>query len=118
MPSYRRAPDEAVVTETTTSATLNASGVSVLGTIGSTGGGSANWSIGAPIAGKRKTIISTNNTTVANTVITSTASITFNGTNNKLSFAAAGNSMIHMIGITPTRYFILGSTGITLSSTS
>lgn len=117
MPSYRRSPDEAVVTETTTSATLNPSGVSLLGTIGSTGGGSANWVIGVPIAGKRKTIISTNNTTVANTVLTTTSSITFNGTNNKLSFAAAGNSMIHMVGVSATRYFILGSTGVTLSST-
>lgn len=118
MPSYRRAPDWAVVTESTTSATLNGSGVSVLGTIGSTGGGSANWSLAAPVAGKFKTIISTNNTTVANTVITTTASITFNGTNNKLSFAAAGNSMIHMAALTPTRWFIIASTGVTLSTTS
>ncbi len=115
----RRVPDQTVVTEGTTTATLGGSGTSILGTPGSTGGGSANWILAAPVPGKDKTIISTNNTTVANTVITTTASITFDGNKNKLSFAQTTQaSAVTLKALTSTRWMILASTGVTLSSTS
>lgn len=119
MPSYRRAPDEAVVTQTTTAASgiLSASGVSLLGTIGSTGGGSANWQLSPPIPGKRKYIISANNTTIANTVIApSSSAVTFDGTNGKLTFSAAANAAIELIGLTSTRWSIMYSTNVTVGS--
>ena len=115
MPTYRNAPEGVVITPATTATALPYGGVSLLNTTA----GSANYLLEAPVAGIKKYIFSFGNTTVANTVITSTASITFNGTNNKLAFAqTAGGASISLVGISATRWGILASTGITLSSTS
>lgn len=115
MPTYRRGPEGVIITPSSTGQTLPSGGVTLLNTTA----GSANYLIDAPVPGVKKYIFSFGNTTVANTVITSTASITFNGTNNKLSFAqTAGGANIALEGITATRWGILSSTGVTLATTN
>lgn len=115
MPTYRSAPEGVVITPASTGTTLPYGGVSLLATTA----GSANYLIEAPVAGVKKWIFSVGNTTASNTVITSTASVSIGpGATNKLSFAQTNGPMIALIGLSATRYGILSSTGVTLSSTS
>ncbi len=95
------------VAQATASSTLENFGLSTVGS--STG--TINYTLAAPEPGVVKTITVTAATTELSRVSASTTgAITFDGTNFIATLNGA-NDVLHLIGVTATRWAILGNTG-------